>query len=890
MLTCYGGRKYYLASSSTRMWMRSRPILTTLAISLLTAAQAQFADDFSDGDLSTSPTWTGNDALFTVVDDGGNQRLRSNSAGAANYFLSTASSLVADVQWEFFVDLRFATSGANYVDVYLMSDMADLSGAVNGYFLRCGGTADRLELFSSEGGSGFATGLASADGIINSSSSNPFRIKVTRTVAGEWTLYHDDGATGIYTLVGSMTDNTTTGATHFGIRIEQSSAASVVNKHFIDDILVQPIVVDLTPPMVLSVSATGASSVDVLFSEAVDPTTAQDAINYDIQPFNSASSALIDGIDPALVHLTTLSPLVNGASYNLFIPTVQDLAGNAIVSDGPYPFTFIAPAVAAPRDVVINEIMADPTPMVGLPEVEFIELYNTTADLTFDLAGWTFGDGGTPVAFPSYLLGPGEYVLVTASASLPLFAAVPNKVGLPTFPALNNDGDPLDLRDANAVRIDAVTYALSWYQDGVKDDGGWTLEQIDPTTPCSSATNWRASNADAGGTPGAQNSIHAIVPDNTAPTLISVQVPDPDALVLTFSEVMDAGSLAGGSYVITPAIGVGDAIATGTDKVTLVLLEPLVVGTVYTITVEDVMDCPGNSIGAGNVATFALPEPIAVGDVVVNEVLYDPIGSGSDFVELYNRSSKVLSLAGLKLANVSNGAVGIGLVITTEARLLLPGEYALIVEDRNNVVSTYPQSHVDRFVVADLPTYNNGSGSVVFLDAADQVLDRFDYSDDLHFELVNNPEGYSLERVDPERPTDDPTNWQTAADVAGRATPGFLNSQYAASPARNGELTIEPAIFSPDNDGYQDVLSIAYRFEQPGHVGNMIVYDVAGREACKLMENLMLGTEGTISWNGMLDQGGLGRMGPYIVVLEVFDLAGDVQRFKRTVTLAHRLD
>ncbi|MBK7295310.1 MAG: hypothetical protein IPI91_00985 [Flavobacteriales bacterium] len=70
----------------------------------------------------------------------------------------------------------------------------------------------------------------------------------------------------------------------------------------------------------------------------------------------------------------------------------------------------------------------------------------------------------------------------------------------------------------------------------------------------------------------------------------------------------------------------------------------------------------------------------------------------------------------------------------------------------------------------------------------------------------------------------------------------------------------------------------------------MIVYDIAGREAKKLMENLQLGTAGAISWDGIMDGGSLARMGPYIVVLEVFDLAGNVEKYKKTVTLAHRLD
>ncbi|HMC98267.1 MAG TPA: lamin tail domain-containing protein, partial [Flavobacteriales bacterium] len=548
------------------------------------------------------------------------------------------------------------------------------------------------------------------------------------------------------------------------------------------------------------------------------------------------------------------------------------------------------PDVADYRDVVINEFMADQTPVVGLPEAEFVELHNPTTDKTFDLAGWTFSDGTSTATLTTYMLPPGSYVVVVGSAFAPLFGSVPNLISVSTLPSLNNDGDPLTLKDGTAVTIDALTYDLTWYQDAVKSDGGWSLEQIDPTAPCSGPNNWRASNASAGGTPGAQNSVYAIIPDVQGPSLSSVQVNDATTLVLVFNEAMDAASLSAGTYVISPTIAVSSAVPVGTNGVQLSLSTPLAVGTTYTITVTGVNDCPGNAIGSANTAAFALPEPVAVGDVVINEVLYDPVVGGSDFVELYNRSNKVLSLAGWKLANVSNGIVGGELTITSASFLLLPGAYALITEDGTNTATLYPQSHTDRFVVTDMPSYNNGEGSVVLQAPDGTQLDRFDYSDDLHFALVNNTEGYSLERVDPLRPTSDDTNWQTASDVAGRATPGFLNSQYAPAPSTSGEISLDTEIFSPDNDGFQDVLTIGYHFDQPGFVGTLIIFDIAGREARKLMDSQLLGTEGSISWDGILEGGSLGRMGPYIVMLEVFDLDGNTERFKKTVTLAHKLD
>ncbi|MBL8000343.1 MAG: lamin tail domain-containing protein, partial [Flavobacteriales bacterium] len=609
--------------------------------------------------------------------------------------------------------------------------------------------------------------------------------------------------------------------------------------------------------------------------------------SFDIIPFIGVSAAVLDGTDPTLVHVTPSIALTSGNTYSLLSSGAEDLAGNAAAAAST-DFTWVVPAVAGFRDVVINELMADPSPTVGLPDAEFVELYNP-GTAAYDLAGWTFTDGSTTATLPAFVLGPGAFCIVVDDALASLFSAFPNVVVVNTFPSMNNDGDPLELRSAGNTLIDAVTYDLTWYQDAAKALGGWTLEQVDPTTPCSSASNWRASNAAAGGTPSAPNSVFAIVPDNTAPALLSVLVSNATTIELVFSEAMDMGGLGAGTYTIDPAIAVGSAVPNGADRVVLTLAQPLVVGQLYTITVTGVSDCPGNAIGTVNTASFALPEAVQPGDVVINEVLYDPRGSGSDFVELYNRSSRVLSLAGWKLANMSDGVVGSPITITGASVLLLPGQYILLTEDPANIVAEYPQSQVDRFLVADLPSYNNGEGSVVLQDPGGVQLDRFDYTDDLHFTLLNTTEGVSLERIDPDRPTSDESNWHSAAADAGYATPGFQNSQYSPVTGDGGELSADPAIFSPDNDGYQDVLNLSYRFEEAGYVGTMIVFDLAGRESRKLMDNVLLGTSGAVSWDGILDTGDKARIGPYVVYFEVYDLSGNVKKFRTTVTLAHRL-
>ena len=595
-------------------------IAGALALHVL-PADAQFQDDFSDGDHTTGPTWNGDTELFIVIDENGDHMLRSNSPGAATYHLSTPSELVTNAIWEFFIDLRFATSGSNYVDIHLAAQSEDLSSAPNGYFVRFGDTPDHVVLYRREAGSNVPL-IASDDDIVNSSSSNPFRVKITRDGSDNWSLFLDDGATGNFTLIGSAVDGTFNTSSHFGIRIVQSSAASVVNKHFFDDLSAAELPIDTIAPALTGIDVIDNVTIDLHFDEALDPGTAQMTANYSIDNgIGQPMSATLQG--PSTVKLELPIAIESGILYTIILSAIEDLSGNA--------------------------------------------LQNITS--TFEL----------------------------------------------------------------------------------------------------------------------------IVPEAASP-----------------------------------------------------------------------------------------------GDIVINEVLYDPPVGGSEFVELYNRSEKIIDLNGMWIGRALGSSDEV--LVSTAQWLLRPSEFVVLTGNTDALLAHYPQAIADRCIQLSLPALVNSGGTISFFDQQLNVIDLFHYDPDMHFDLVSNSKGYSLERIDPDRGTNDPTNWQTAADLAGRATPGFQNSQHSPAPEPRGEMTIDPAIFSPDNDGYQDVLTITYRFDREGFAGTMIVFDVAGREIRKLMDNRLLGTSGAISWDGLMADGRKARIGPYIVMLEAFDLDGNVERFKKTVTLAHFLD
>src|SRR5690349_18945655 len=97
-----------------------RSLLLFLFLSLPFFSHAQLLETFSDGNFTTNPTWSGDVGLFTLNSA---QQLQSNGpAATATGYLTTPSQVNIGAEWEFWVNLKFATSGANLAEVYLMSD------------------------------------------------------------------------------------------------------------------------------------------------------------------------------------------------------------------------------------------------------------------------------------------------------------------------------------------------------------------------------------------------------------------------------------------------------------------------------------------------------------------------------------------------------------------------------------------------------------------------------------------------------------------------------------------------------------------------------------------------------------------------------------------------
>ncbi len=730
-----------------------------------------------------------------------------------------------------------------------------------------------------------------------------------RNAANQFTLLRDLTGTGAnYTSEGVVADATYTTSSFFGIWIRQSTA-SFFQKHFFDDFQVQNYVPDVTPPVVTSATVTSANTLDILFNEALSSSTANNAANYVVNNgVGSPATAILDATNAALVHLSFASNFPASTVCTITINAVTDLAGNAI-NNGTATFTYFPPYTPVKYDVVIDEIMADETPAVGLPEREWVEIKNTTTQ-PINLQGWRLRDAtGQSGPMPAFILAPGAYAILCSSTAAADLSVYGSTIVVTSFPSLNNTGELLTLVNQAGMVMHAVNYDINWYRDANKQDGGWTLEMINTQSPCTGAENWRASTNTNGGTPGIVNSVNGGTTDVTGPKLLNATVIDATHVTLLFDESLDSLSAATiANYNISNGITIASAqtVAPVFNSVNLVLATPLQTGVAYTLTANAVTDCKGNIINGNNTAQLFVAEPVAKYDLVVNEILFDPKPSinaepeGVDYVEIYNRSNKVIDLKTIYIANRSStsGIIGSLKPISTTSRFMQPQTFAVVTESPTIVQRDFVALDPAAFIqISSMPSYPNDKGYVIICKADSTIIDEIRYKDDWHFPLISNPENVSLERINyndttvdnPATPIDEQAaNWHSAASNVGYGTPTYKNSQYMAEIGVQGTITVSPEIISPDNDGIDDFLTIDYNFPEVGYVANITIFDAAGRRVRYLQRNALMGTKGYYRWDGLSDKLERLPIGMYVLYTEVFNLQGKTKKFKHVIVVARR--
>lgn len=803
-----------------------------------------FEENFHLGtQVAFLPAWWGNDV-------GSSARLFQTTTNAR----SGQAALAAEPTSTFVADIR------------LLLNTEALPGVTLGFWARSehNGTGSRpsqlLLSFSADGGTTFTTPVlvGAADAFPNA--------------ATEFKQY-------TYSLPPELAQNPQA-VVRWQVRRSEEGAGTAA-RIFLDDVTVMA---ERPRLQLLSVASGSATRLLLHFNLPVDKASAENLSNYSILPATTLHSAVLQTTDPRQI-LLVVEALTAG-EYTLKVRGLQPAGAGDPLEATSLLFQFTP--LPQFRDVVINELFADPNPKgsvqpqpVILPtaaDAEFIELFNASA-VPYQLQQLQLN--GT--ALPLYSLAPKSYVLLVPAGKAALYSSYGPLVEVPGWRRLGNSGARLQLaHGGSGVLLDSLSYDQSWYREAGKQEGGWSLEQVNPFSDCSYAGNWRASADARGATPAAPNAVLDTIPDTHAPRLLQAVAPDPQQLVLLFDEYVAPASVAPAQLRLEPALAIA-AIQHQGERLHLQLEAPLTEGVEYRLYLRGLTDCSSNTMEAEE--PIIQPRLAEAGELIINEIMYDPTAAGAEWVELHNITNHYLNLQDW-LLGLREGKLKATVNLSAELLLLAPKEYLVLTaspEQLREEFSATPAASI--LPLNKMPNLRNSGDTLVLLNPAAQTAEVAPYSDKLHHSLLYDRKGVSLERIDANAASQNSANWTSAAFPPG-GTPGRANSQQRSLAPVAEALRIEPEVVEPTPDGVADAAFIHYQMPQPGLSGTLLILDASGREIQRLASNQLLGQEGVFQWNGTDSQGARVRNGYYIVILSAFGTNGFRHKWRKTLVVS----
>ncbi len=729
--------------------------LTLLLIACFGVIRAQVADNFADGNFTQNPNWVGDDTLFQVTS--GQLRLKGTIASEAH--LTTPHAQTDSVTWQFFTRFALSPSTQNFSRFYVLSDTSNLESPLNGYYVQLGGvtgSTDSITFYKQTGNT--RVQLIAGRPATVSKTNNLVRIKVFRDHLGNWQLYSDTLGGTNFVLEGTTFDNTHANCKYLGWWIRYTAGNS--QNFYLDDVSASEPIYDTISPKVDSITVQGNNSILVYFNEAVDSTLATQTNNYLLQPGNT-NPTQIQRVNAKVVQITFSQAFTSKQNYVLNVSGIKDLVGNTLMLSS-YPFFFYIPQI---HDVLVSEFFPDPSPPMLLPEQEFIELYNNSG-VAVNLKGFTLSDGSSTAVLPNFILGVDSFVTVCATANLPLFSVYGRTIGVSNFPSLNNSSDNIILKDNNAQTIHQLSYDLSWYEDAIKDDGGWSIELKSPKQLCKGKQNYTASVSTNGGTPGVINSVWNNLPDVLPPSINTFTLVDDKTIRIHFTEALDTTSVGLIGVGFSPNININNTQVLGLDTLLITTQNAFANKTQYTVTLTNIMDCSGNDTALQFQFNYLVPDTAQNYDVLINEIMADPdLARGlpnAEYVELYNRSNKIINLKNWVLADATSKA-------TLPDFLLLPDSFITITSSNHAL-----PFNVNVLRVSSFPSLGNDGDVLTLFNETGKVIHAINYTSSWFTDALKRNGGWSLEMVDANNPCG-LNNWKASVNSLG-GTPSQQNS------------------------------------------------------------------------------------------------------------------
>ena len=720
-------------------------------------ASAQISDSFSDQNFK-SPLWEGDTLAFLIKDD----LLKLNApTSQKKVSIATQSALSRGVSFQFKVSYSGNPSSSNHARVYLMSEKFPFTTTGNrAFYLKVGGESkntDRLSLY-------YLSGLnallwKSPEGVLLTDKNTlDAEIKVHCDNKGDFEFFIKKN--GVWQSLGkkSVGSSIEVAAKYFGITVNYTKTKA---KSFaFDDMIVAPYTPqDKTPPHITNISFTSANVLEVKYNEVVEKQSVQNLANHGLPPPYQIQHI---GYQDSSISLSVSPDIKRGEFLQYSSKNIKDLAGNKMPSTDTT-LQFYYPQT---NDLIISELMIDPTPNLGkIPEAEFIEVFNPN-DFPIPTAHCVMIVSGKKITFSekAYFL-KNSHTLILNEKDTASFSGV-NKLTTTNSYSLRNDTTTLELW-GSGTRYDSVFYETQKALPADKRGGGYALEKS-PSYNCSTNENWYFSYDENGGTPAQKNSN----PPNKTLTW-SIQKIQQNGITLKFNQPIRKDNLPvwylnGNLQQKKPTL----LNQKNTNQSLFFQIENPDLTKKYTLSIPNISSCQQNN--AKNISLdFGIPSQPTKNSLQINEILYEQTDDVPEFIEIFNPSQFFFQLQQLTISTQKNSSAKPAQISITEPKTIPPNDFLVITNDKKLLLQHFQKHNIDETKIIQTNFSLSNSGTCILIkDTAQKItIDSVCFDPSQHQKKGG---GYALEKS-PSYNCNTNQNWYFSYDENG-GTPAQKNS------------------------------------------------------------------------------------------------------------------
>jgi hypothetical protein len=739
-------------------------IFILLVFTFSKSLYSQVLEDFESTDLSTwqqAPTLQWDTSSSEALNGNFSLKHVFDNSEAANSSISLQhENLLLDADtsiWEFKIRHGFDPSSSNNWAVYLASEANAaniISGSSNNAFLlgvNITGSDDSLKLYKQNGVQKTKIVTTSINWQQNIGPDSVMHLKVSRSPEGIWNVFSIANPMQA-NLIGTAFDDFNFVSNYFGLYYEYTQTRD--QALWFDNLSIEGFFyTDTIPARIESSYFLSEDEIYLSLSEAIE----RDSLSLESFqiPDNSIDSIEVVSATELVVHTINSMRAFDTLYLNF---TTYDLAGN--ISSIALKRKTEIPSF---RDILINEVMADPTPSIGLPVYEYLELFNHS-ETEFFLRNWQVSINSKKYNLPDLTIQAQQYILLAHEEALSEYSDSITAVSvLSGSYAISNTEAEILLLNHKEAKMDSVFVHVNQHDDAEKSEGGYSLELIDPEYSCF-GNNFKSSESSLGGTPGYKNTVYSIEKDTIAPLLAEVEIQSDTSIFILFSEPIQSNLLTLQIEQNNENKHIESINFIEDTSIELNLSSSISDGELR-ILLTNVTDYCGNIADFDTTINYTIPQQF---ELLIAELMVDPepnFGlSGYEYIELYNNSERDINCGNCKL-QVNSSVVEI-------PEFMLPKAGYLVLSDFTSDYAFNDSIHV---VFMNLPALPNDGAFLAINNQFDTTIHAIEYNKQWYNNSAKDEGGYSLEMIDSEFPCMEITNWNASENKHG-GTPGYKNS------------------------------------------------------------------------------------------------------------------